>query len=68
MLLWGMAELATTVVPFLLRPNDRHGQDDFGAFRDDPSAFGPAHIAFCLVRIGGTIEGLSQEVYTRART
>lgn len=67
MVLWAKAELATTVVPFLLRPKSRHGQDDFGAFRDEPSTFHPAHVAFCLVRIDGTIEALSQAVYTRAR-
>lgn len=68
MILWAKAELSTTVVPFLLRPKDRQGADDFGAFRDDPSTFDPAHVAFCLVRIDGTIEALSQEVYRRART
>jgi hypothetical protein len=68
MILWAKAELATTVVPCLLRPKDRHGVGDFGAFRDDPSTFDPASIAFCLVRIEGTIEALSQEVYRRART
>ena len=67
MLLWGTGELATTVVPFLLRPKDRHGAQDFGAFRDTPSAFDPAHVAFCLVRIDGTIEALSQAVYQKAR-
>ena len=60
MILWGKAELATTVVPFLLRPKDRHGEADFGAFCDDPSAFDPAHVAFCLVRIDGTPDYLSQ--------
>lgn len=67
MILWGTGKLATTVVPFLLRPKDRHGADDFGAFRADPSAFAPAHVAFCLVRIDGTIEALSQTVYQQAR-
>jgi hypothetical protein len=67
MLLWGTGELATTVVPFLLRPKDRHGAQDFGAFRDAPSAFDPVHVAFCLVRIDGTIEALSQAVYEKAR-
>jgi hypothetical protein len=67
MILWGTGELATTVVPFLLRPADRHGANDFGAFRSDPSAFDPVHIAFCLVRIDGTIEALSQAVYQQAR-
>ncbi len=67
MILWAKAELATTVVPFLLRPKERHGEGDFGAFRDEPSVFDPAHIAFCLVRIDGTIEALSQDVYQRAR-
>ena len=67
MVLWGTGELATTVVPFLLRPKERHGAKDFGAFRDEPSAFDPAHVAFCLVRIDGTIEALSQAVYQRAR-
>lgn len=67
MVLWAKAELATTVVPFLLRPKDRHSEDDFGAFRDDPSRFDPAHVAFCLVRIDGTIETLSHDVYQRAR-
>lgn len=67
MILWAQAELATTVVPFLLRPKDRHGDADFGAFRDDPSVFDPAHVAFCLIRIDGTIEALSEGVYQRAR-
>ncbi len=66
-ILWAKAMLATTVVPFLLRPKDQHGAGDFGAFRDDPSAFDPAQIAFCVVRIEGSIEALSQEVYRRAR-
>jgi hypothetical protein len=68
MVLWAKAELATTVVPFLLRPKDRHGQNDFGAFREDPSGFEPARVAFCLVRIDGTIEALSEAVYQRARS
>jgi hypothetical protein len=68
MVLWGTGKLATTVMPFLLRPKDRQGADDFGAFRADPSAFAPAHVAFCLVRIDGTIEALSQAVYQQART
>lgn len=68
MILWAKAELATTVVPFLLRPEDHHGDGDFGAFRDEPSVFDPAQIAFCLVRIEGTIEALSQDVYRRARS
>jgi hypothetical protein len=68
MVLWAKAELATTVVPFLLRPKERHGSTDFGAFEDDPSVFDPANVAFCLVRIDGSIEALSQAVYQRART
>lgn len=67
MVLWGKEELATTVVPFLLRPKERHGAQDFGAFSEQPATFDPAHVAFCLVRIDGTIEALSQAVYQRAR-
>jgi hypothetical protein len=67
MVLWGTGDLATTVVPFLLRPKDRHGAQDFGAFREAPAVFHPAEIAFCLVRIDGTIETLSQAVYQKAR-
>src|SRR5205823_9213417 len=65
--LWAKDDLATTVVPFLLRPRDKHGASDFGAFRADPSAYAPAHVAFCLVRVEDTIEALSQAVYERAR-
>jgi len=67
LVLWGTGKLATTVVPFLLRPKDRHGADDFGAFRGEPSAFAPAQVAFCLVRIDTTIEALAQAVYEKAR-
>lgn len=67
MVLWGTGELATTVVPFLLRPKDRHGAQDFGAFRSSPAGFDPSQVAFCLVRIEGTIEALSQAVYEQAR-
>lgn len=65
--LWAKDDLATTVVPFLLRPRDKHGAGDFGAFRANPSAYAPAHVAFCLVRVDGTIEALAQAVYQRAR-
>jgi hypothetical protein len=67
MVLWSTGKLATTVVPFLLRPKDKHGDGDFGAFRADPSAFAPADVAFCLVRIDGTIEALAHDVYQQAR-
>ena len=67
MVLWAKDDLATTVVPFLLRPSDKYGAGDFGAFRTDPSTFAPAHIAFCLVRIDDTIEALANAVYQQAR-
>jgi len=67
MILWAKDDLATTVVPFLLRPRDKHGADGFGAFRTDPTAYAPAHVAFCLVRIEDTIEALAQAVYQQAR-
>jgi hypothetical protein len=66
--LWAIGDLATTIVPFLLRPRDKHGSEDFGVFRTDPSAYDPAQVAFCVVRIDSTIEGLAQAVYERART
>jgi len=67
MILWAKGDLPTTIVPFLLRPVDKHGTDDFGCFRSDPSAYTPAEVAFCLVRVDGTIEALAQAVYDRAR-
>ena len=67
MVLWSMGALPTTIVPFLLRPVDRHGSGDFGCFRSDPIAYAPAEVAFCLVRIEGTIEALAKAVYGRAR-
>jgi hypothetical protein len=68
MILWAQKDLATTIVPFLLRPRDRYGPNDFGLFRADPSCYAPAEVAFCLVRVEGTIEALAEAVYTQART
>jgi hypothetical protein len=68
MILWAQNDLATTIVPFLLRPRERHGPNDFGRFRAHPSCYAPAEVAFCLVRVEGTIEALAQAVYTHART
>jgi len=67
MVLWSQEALATTVAPFLLRPRDKHAAGDFGAFRADPSTYAPAEVAFCLVRIEGSIEDLASAVYEKAR-
>jgi hypothetical protein len=61
-------ELPVVAAPILVRPADRHGADDFGAFLDNPSQFAPASVRFCLLRVEGSLDDLARDVYEQART
>jgi hypothetical protein len=60
--------LPVAVAPVLVRPVERHGAADFGAFREDPNQFAPASVRFCLLRVEGRLDDLARAVYERARS
>jgi hypothetical protein len=53
--------------PVLVRPVDRHGEDDFGCFKETPQEYSPAQVRFLILRIPGTLEEFANRVYARAR-
>jgi hypothetical protein len=68
MLAYAAGELPVVVAPVLVRPAHRHGADDFGAFRQDPSQFAPALVRFCLLRVEDNLDDLAKAVYDKARS
>lgn len=62
-----VGELPVRVAPVLVRPRDRLGANDFGAFRDDPGQFDSATVRFSILTIDDNLEDLATAVYEAAR-
>lgn len=59
--------LPPVAAPVLVRPVERHGQNDFGCFIEKPDTYHPARVNFLILRIPGSLEEFAGRVYSKAR-